>query len=189
MKFIFFLLRLFVCLWCYLAVVSCSPKKEKDTQATSQKAQVQQKGQSTVQDEVSAKNILQIAIGSKDHSTLVAAVQAAGLEDVLSNAGPLTVFAPTNAAFEKLPEGTLANLLKPENKMTLKNIITYHAAPGKYMSNNIKGVMGIGQATGDKVEVKEEEGVITINGAKVLGTVEASNGVIHVIDRVLLPPK
>ena len=185
--YIFFTLPSFVYLWlCLLVTLSC---QEKDSKAKVSKVQVQRKGQSSVQDDISKKNILQIAIESKDHSTLVAAVQAAGLEDVLSNAGPLTVFAPVNAAFDKLPQGTLENLLKPENKMTLKNIITYHAAPGKYMQNNVKGVMGIGQATGDKVEVKEENGVITINGAKLLATIEASNGVIHVIDGVLLPPQ
>lgn len=147
------------------------------------------KGQSGVVDNESEKNILQIAISSKDHSTLVAGVQAAGLEDVLTNAGPLTVFAPNNAAFEKLPAGTLDNLLKPENKETLKNIITFHAAPGSYTGNNIRGVMGIGQATGDKVKVETRDGKTYVNGAEVLATVKASNGYVHVIDQVLLPPK
>ena len=147
------------------------------------------KGQSTVSDNLSENNILQIAIGSEDHSTLVAAVQAAELEDVLVNAGPLTVFAPNNAAFEALPEGTLDDLLKPENKAVLARIIKFHAAPGGYDSNNIRGVMGIGQATGDKVVVKVEDGKTTVNGANVLGTVKASNGFVHVIDQVLLPPE
>ena len=147
------------------------------------------KGQSTVQDNVSERNILQIAMNSEDHSTLVVAVQAAGLEDVLTNAGPLTVFAPNNEAFEKLPEGTVEDLLKPENKATLARIITFHAAPGSYGGNNIKGVMGIGQATGDKVEVVVDGDVTTVNGATVLGTVKASNGYVHVIDQVLLPPE
>jgi len=147
------------------------------------------KGQSGVVDDESAKNILQIAISSADHSTLVAGVQAAGLEDVLSNAGPLTVFAPNNAAFDKLPEGTLEELLKPENKATLKSIITFHAAPGSYTGANIKGVMGIGQATGDKVNVETIDGKTFVNGAEVLGTVKASNGYVHVIDQVLLPPE
>lgn len=146
------------------------------------------KGQSGVVDNVSSANILHIAIGSADHSTLVAAVQAASLEDVLTNAGPLTVFAPTNAAFEKLPEGTVDDLLKPENKATLARIIKFHAAPGSYNESNIRGVMGIGQATGDKVKVEVVDGVTTVNGAKVLATVKASNGYVHVIDQVLLPP-
>ena len=146
------------------------------------------KGQSGVVDNESERNILQIAIGSPDHSTLVAGVKAAGLQDVLTNAGPLTVFAPNNAAFDKLPEGTLDDLLKPKNKETLKNIITFHAAPGSYTGNNIKGVMGIGQATGDKVKVETIDGATYVNGAKILGTVKASNGYVHVIDQVLLPP-
>ena len=147
------------------------------------------KGQSLVSDDVSQKNILQIAIGSADHTTLVAAVQAAGLEDVLANAGPLTVFAPTNDAFDKLPEGVVADLLKPENKATLANIITYHAAPGTYKGDMIARITGIGQATGDKVVVEIIDGETFINGSKILGTVEASNGVVHVIDGVLLPPE
>ena len=167
-----------------LLLFSCSKSKEeiKPTQTYS-------KGQSLVSDDVSTNNILQVAIGSADHTILVAAVQAAGLEDVLANAGPLTVFAPNNAAFEKLPEGVVSDLLKPENKKTLANIITYHAAPGTYKGNMIKGVMGIGQATGDKVNVEVIDGETFVNGAKILGTVEASNGVVHIIDSVLLPPE
>src|SRR5210317_458253 len=89
-------------------------------------------GQASVQDDLSAKNIVQIAAGSEDHTTLVAAVMAAGMADVLANPGPLTVFAPTNEAFAKLPEGTVDDLLKPENKKTLMRIITHHATPGTY---------------------------------------------------------
>ncbi|MCB9082241.1 MAG: fasciclin domain-containing protein [Lewinellaceae bacterium] len=164
-----------------------SPGGEGNTQA-SNGDQPQLAGQSAVKDDVSEKNILQIAINSKDHTTLVKGVLAAGLQDVLTNAGPLTVFAPTNEAFEKLPKGTLENLLKPENKTTLANIITFHAAPGSYYGDNIKGVMLIGQATGDKVEVTTKDGATYVNGAKILGSVKASNGWVHVIDAVLLPP-
>ena len=147
------------------------------------------KGQSGVIDNESEKNILQVAIDSADHSTHAAGVQAAGLEDVLTNAGPLTIFAPNKAAFDKLPEGTLENLSKPENKDVLKTIITFHAAPGSYTGSNIKGVMGIGQATGDKVKVTTENGNTFVNGAEVLATVKASNRNVHVIDQVLLPPE
>jgi uncharacterized surface protein with fasciclin (FAS1) repeats len=177
-----------LCMVVFSMMASC----KTDSQSTNPSSGIDTsklKGQSGVVDEESEKNILQIAIGSADHSTLVAGVQAAGLENVLTNAGPLTVFAPNNAAFDKLPEGTLDNLLKPENKETLKNIITFHAAPGSYTGNNIKGVMGIGQATGDKVKVETKDGVTYVNGAKVLGTVKASNGYVHVIDAVLLPPE
>ena len=168
-----------------LLLYSCSKKNNNNTN----NSEVYSKGQSLVTDDVSQMNILQIAANSPDHSTLVAAVQAAGLEDVLANAGPLTVVAPNNAAFEKLPEGTVAKLLKPENKETLANIITYHAAPGTYKGNMIKRIVGIGQATGDKVEVEIKDGETFINGAKILVTIDASNGVVHVIDGVLLPPE
>jgi uncharacterized surface protein with fasciclin (FAS1) repeats len=165
-----------------------SPNPEPLTTENDGINQANLSGQSGVKDELSAKNILQVALGSPDHSTLVAGVKAAGMVDVLTNAGPLTVFAPTNAAFDKLPPGTLDELLKPENKKKLAKIITFHAAPGNYGENNIRGVMGIGQATGDKVKVTVKDGVTYVNGAKVLGSVKASNGYVHVIDQVLLPP-
>ncbi len=146
-------------------------------------------GQASVVDDLSARNIVQIAAASEDHSTLVAAVQAAGMADVLANPGPLTVFAPTNAAFDKLPAGTVEDLLKPENKKTLMRIITFHAAPGTYDLKDLKDGMKLGQATGDNVTIEVKEDVIYVNGAKILGTVKASNGVVHVIDAVLLPPE
>ena len=111
------------------------------------------------------------------------------MADVLANPGPLTVFAPTNAAFDKLPAGTVEDLLKPENKKTLMRIITFHAAPGTYKLKDLKDGVTIGQATGDNVTIEVKEEVIYVNGAKVLGTVEASNGVVHVVDAVLLPPE
>ncbi len=146
-------------------------------------------GQASVVDDLSARNIVQIAVASEDHTTLVAAIQAAGMADVLANPGPLTVFAPTNAAFDKLPAGTVEDLLKPENKKTLMRIITYHAAPGTYDVKDLKDGVKIGQATGDNVIIEVKEDVIYVNGAKVLGSVKASNGVVHVIDAVLLPPE
>ena len=145
------------------------------------------KGQSAVSDDESSKNVLQVALGSKDHTTLVAAVQAAGLEDVLVNAGPLTVFAPTNAAFDALPEGTVEDLLKPENKSKLSSIIKYHASPGNYQGNLLKDGMKLYQASGHYVDVKKDGDVWTVGGAKILGTVQASNGVVHVVDKVMLP--
>lgn len=147
------------------------------------------KGQAFVDDGVSTKNILQIAISSADHSTLVAGVQATHLEDVLANNGPLTVFAPTNAAFDKLPEGTLENLLKDENLGTLKKIITNHAAPGTYQGKLLKDGQNLFMATGNNVKITREGEDVFVNGAKILGTVVASNGVVHVIDEILLPPE
>jgi uncharacterized surface protein with fasciclin (FAS1) repeats len=172
-----------------LMIFSLCGAPDSDTTQGEGIDQSQLKGQSGVVDDVSERNILQVALNSPDHTTLAAGIEAAELEDVLTNAGPLTVFAPTNEAFDKLPPGTLDDLLKPENKKTLAHIITFHAAPGSYGENNIRGVMGIGQATGDKVEVTVEDGSTFVNGAKVLGTVKASNGYVHVIDAVLLPPE
>lgn len=172
----------------FMFATSCSDEGTVKGTSDSKQEVVQEKGQSSVQDEVSDPNIIQIAMSSKDHTTLVAGVKAAGLEDVLANAGPLTVFAPTNEAFDKLPEGVLADLLKPENKDKLAAIIKYHAAPGNYDADHIKGVMGIGQATGEKVVVEIKDGVTYVNGAKVLASIKATNGYVHVIDAVLLPP-
>ena len=143
-------------------------------------------GQGGVVDEVSQMNIVRVASGSPDHTTLVAAVKAADLVGVLSNTGPITVFAPTNAAFDKLPEGTLDDLLKPENKETLARIITSHAAAGKYRIAYLKDGMQLAQATGHKVAVEVRDDGTYVNGSKILATVDASNGIIHVVDDVFL---
>ncbi len=146
-------------------------------------------GQAGVVDELSKKNILQVALSSPGHTTLVAAVQAAELENVLVNAGPLTVFAPTNAAFDALPEGTLETLLKPENKDKLAMIITSHAAPGTYKGDLLKSQKKIYQATGHYVDVEVKNGDVYVHGAKILATINATNGVVHVVDKVFLFPE
>lgn len=148
------------------------------------------KGQSAVAEDPNApKSILGVAIASPDHTTLVAGVQAASLEDVLVNAGPLTVFAPNNAAFDALPAGTLDELLKPENKAKLARIIKFHASPGSYRIKDLRDGMQLYQATGHYIKVENKDGKVKINGANILGTVEASNGIVHVIDAVMLPPE
>ena len=148
-------------------------------------------GQASVVDSESDPNILQVAIGSPDHTTLVAAVQAAHIEHVLVNAGPLTVFAPTNAAFGKLPEGTVDNLLLPENKGTLATILTRHAAPGSYNIEALKKEARKGRklymATGDYLEVTVDGDDVFVHGIKVLASVQTSNGIVNVIDEVILP--
>ena len=147
-----------------------------------------------------SKNIIQNAVNSNDHTTLVAAVKAAGLVETLEGPGPFTVFAPTNEAFNKLPAGTVDNLVKPENKATLTTILTYHVVAGKYTSMDIMKMIKDGNGTaslttveggklwfmmkGKKIEIKDEKGGtawITIKD------VNQSNGVIHVIDSVLMP--
>ncbi len=134
-------------------------------------------------------NIVSIAVGSKDHTTLVAALKAADYVTAVSNPGPLTVFAPTDAAFAKLPPGTVEELVKPAKQADLKEILKYHATTSVYEAKDLKDGMSLGMANGAKVAIKVgPDGTITVNDAKVLGSVRASNGVVHVIDGVLLPP-
>lgn len=144
-------------------------------------------GQEAVADEESTPNILQVALGSEAHTTLVAAVQAAGQTTALANNGPLTVFAPINDAFAALPEGTVESLLLPENKMTLINIIQFHAAPGSYDINQLKDGQSLFVASGNNIRVEIKDDGTYVHGAKIIGTVKASNGIVHVVDKVLLP--
>lgn len=145
-------------------------------------------GQSAVKDDESQKDVVRVAVGSPDHTTLVTALKAASYVDVLSNAGPFTVFAPTNAAFDKLPAGTVEGLLKPESKDALRNILEYHVAVGVYKLENLANGQKINQVNLDNIAIGVENGKYTVNGANILGTVPASNGVVYVIDAVLLPP-
>ncbi len=163
----------------FLTFISCVQKEGEDLSSKTH-------GQAGVIDEDSKINILQIAIGSADHTTLVAAVQAAKLENVLVNPGPLTVFAPTNAAFEALPEGTVEELLKPENQGKLAQIITGHASPGTFAGELLEKQATLYMATGQNVKVEVKEDGVYVHGAKILGTVDASNGVVHVVDKVFL---
>ena len=169
-----------------------SPDKSGDSNADTKEAVSSHPlGQASYSDDVSEANILQVAIGSEAHTTLVAGVQATKIEHVLVNAGPLTVFAPTNDAFDLLPEGTLENLLKDENLPTLSNIIQNHAAPGSFDIEGLKKEARKGRkiymATGSYLEVVVDGDVITVGGAKILGTVSASNGIVHVVDKLILP--
>ena len=136
---------------------------------------------------LSAKTVVDVAIGSPDHTTLVAAVKAAGLVETLSGPGPFTIFAPTNAAFAKLPAGTLEMLLKPENKAKLVSILTYHVVPAKVMAADVKS----GEAptvNGKKLTLKAGSMGVMVDKAKVTATdLVGSNGVVHVIDTVLMP--
>jgi uncharacterized surface protein with fasciclin (FAS1) repeats len=143
-------------------------------------------GQAAVVDNVSKINIIGIARGSADHTTLAAAIDAAGLQHVLANPGPLTVFAPTNAAFDALPPGTVADLLKPENKSQLAKIVTSHAAPGTFKGAGLDPNRKIYLATGQYVSVEKRDGDTYVNGAKILTSIDASNGVVHVVDKVFL---
>lgn len=132
-------------------------------------------------------NIVSIAVASKDHTTLVAAMQAADYVASVANPGPLTVFAPTNAAFEKLPAGTVETLLKPENLDALKNVIKYHATTSTYMPTDLKDGQVLAMANGQKVTIHVADGKLRVNDANVIASVRASNGAVHIIDAVLLP--
>lgn len=149
---------------------------------------------------LASKDIIDNAVNSKDHTTLVAAVKAAGLVDTLKSPGPFTVFAPTNAAFAALPAGTVDTLLKPENKGMLTGILTYHVVPGKWDAAAIakmiadgKGMASIKTVAGGTLVAKSAGGKVTVTDEKggvatvTIADVVQSNGVIHVVDKVLLP--
>ena len=134
------------------------------------------------------KNIVEVAVANGSFNTLVAAVQAAGLVDTLSGDGPFTVFAPTDEAFAKLPAGTVETLLKPENLTKLQGILTYHIISGKVMSSDIQPTQMVKTVNGKEVSIKLSGGTVNVDNAKVVAAdVAASNGVIHVIDAVILP--
>ena len=183
-------LTMFLSIFTVLLFVSCNTdaKKQKNTNQSTTSVVDKTKGQAFIKDDGSTPNVLQIAIGSPDHTTLVAAVQAADLENTLVNAGPLMVFAPTNAAFDALPEGTVANLLKPENKNALANILKYHVTPGNYSIKLLKKFKKLGQANNQYVTVEVIGDDVYIGGAKIIASIKAGNGIVHVIDKVLLPP-
>lgn len=134
-----------------------------------------------------SKDIVDTAVGAGSFNTLVAAVGAAGLVDTLKGDGPFTVFAPTDEAFAALPEGTVDTLLKPENKDQLVAILTYHVVPGKVMSGDLSNGMTAATVQGGDVTIKTEGGVMVNDANVVTADVEASNGVIHVIDKVIMP--
>lgn len=134
------------------------------------------------------KDIVEIAAGNNSFSTLVAAVKAAGLVDVLQGEGPYTVFAPTNEAFAKLPAGTVESLLKPENRDKLVAILTYHVVPGKVLAKDVIGLKNAKTVQGQAVKVTVSDAGVMIDGARIVATdINAENGVIHVIDSVILP--
>jgi uncharacterized surface protein with fasciclin (FAS1) repeats len=172
---------------CSCIIISCNNAPEENQTAS---APSNLSGQSGVKDDLSQKNVVQVAVGSADHTTLVKAVQAAELVDVLSNAGPFTVFAPTNAAFDKLPDGTVEGLLAPEKKEDLADILQYHVSLGVFKAESLTDGQVIGQVNGGNITVSIKDGKVMLNGtATIVASVPASNGLVHVIDGVLLPPK
>lgn len=171
----------------FVTFVGCKKTDETTATAPTDETTTQAPGQEGVKDDTSNPNIVQVAVGSKDHSTLVAAVKAAGLVTSLSNAGPFTVFAPTNAAFDKLPAGTVDDLLKPENKEKLTNILGYHTYVGSLKTEYMQDGQEFEMVFGGKVKITKKGDKTFVNGSEILASIPTSNGMIHVIGDVLLP--
>ncbi len=167
-------------------LLGCESKKEQSTEknTSNEPALV---GQSAVEDNDSQKDVVKVAVGSSDHTTLVAALKAANLVDALSNAGPFTVFAPTNAAFEKLPKDTVDDLLKPENKNKLEAILQHHVMTSALASDFFQDGQTMGMVDGTDVTFHIKGKDVYINDAKIIGSIRASNGWVHVVDTVILP--
>jgi len=146
-------------------------------------------GQEKVVDNESEKDVVKVAVSSKDHTTLVAALKQADLVTALSNAGPFTVFAPTNEAFAKLPPGTVEDLMKDAKKEDLRNVLQYHVTLSALKPESFQDGQKLGMVNGDNVTVQVRDGKITLNNSvHVITSIPASNGIIYVVDGVLLPP-
>ena len=166
-------------------LVSCAPAGEPSESSAATPPTVG--GQALVKDDVSQPDIVKVAVGSKDHTTLVVALQAADLVNSLANAGPFTVFAPTNAAFDKLPAGTVEGLLKPEKKSQLGDILQHHVTTSALDLASFNDGQSLGMVDGGRETITLKDGATFIGGAKVVGSVRASNGWVHIIDAVLVP--
>lgn len=173
-----------------VAAISCNQGENSSSQSPTQSDTTSVSGgQEKVKDNESEKDIVKVAEGSKDHTTLVEALQKADLVTALSNAGPFTVFAPTNAAFDKLPAGTLDGLMKPDKKDDLRNILQYHVALSVLKPESFQDGQVLGMVNGGNMTINVKDGKMTLNkSAHVITSVPASNGIIYVVDAVLLPP-
>jgi uncharacterized surface protein with fasciclin (FAS1) repeats len=169
----------------FMSCGGAETKTDKTTTATNTPAG----GQEKVNDNDSQKDVVKVAMGSKDHTTLVAALKQADLVTALSNAGPFTVFAPTNAAFDKVPKATLDELMTDAKKADLQNILQYHVTLSAMKAESFTDGQTLGMVNGDNVTVSIKDGKVMLNNsATIIASIPASNGMIHVIDGVLLPP-
>jgi uncharacterized surface protein with fasciclin (FAS1) repeats len=166
-------------------LAACTSASDNSTAESTETATLA--GQEGVKDDESEKDVVKVAIASPDHTTLVTAVTAADLVTSLSNAGPFTVFAPTNAAFEKLPKGTVEDLLKPENKAKLETILQHHVMTSALAADFFQDGQSMGMVDGTNVTFTVKDGATYVDGNQILGSVKASNGWVHVIDTVILP--
>ncbi len=176
----------------FLVIISCNQgTTETKGGATTSAENVDSAtgGQENVKDDQSEKDVVKMAVSSKDLTTLVAALKQADLVTSLSNAGPFTVFAPVNSAFDKLPAGTVDGLMKDDKKGDLQNILQYHVALGGLKEESFKDGQSLGMVNGDNVSVNVKDGKITLNNSvHITSMVQASNGIIYLIDGVLMPP-
>jgi uncharacterized surface protein with fasciclin (FAS1) repeats len=172
-----------------LGFIACNNSNPQSVETNEGATETAAGGQEAVVDGDSEKDVVKVAVGSADHTTLVAALKQAEYVNDLSNAGPFTVFAPTNAAFEKLPAGTVDDLMKAENKDKLREILEYHVAVGGYKQDMMTDGQTINQANLKNITINIKDGKMVVNNtANVIASIPASNGIIHVIDAVLLPP-
>ncbi|MGB5704540.1 MAG: fasciclin domain-containing protein [Polyangiales bacterium] len=174
-------------LGCGLLALGC--KKQEATPAEPAPAEPAPAEEVSNVPPLNENNIVSIAIRSEDHTTLVAAIKAADYVTSVAASGPLTVFAPTNEAFAKLPEGTVENLVKPENVATLRQILQYHVTTSALEKSWLKDGQTLGMANGKKTTVHVDGDVIKINDATIIASIPASNGIVYVVDTVLLPPE
>lgn len=172
-----------------VALAACGASADNAGSAAASDASPSAAGQALVDDSTSVPNIVRVAVGSPDHSTLVAALKAANLVDPLANPGPFTVFAPVNAAFDKLPPGTVDNLLKPENKSQLVAILHHHVTTSALDVESLSDGQELGMVAGGAEKISKRDGATYIGSAKIVASVHASNGWVHVVDGVLVPPK
>ncbi|MGE0440348.1 MAG: fasciclin domain-containing protein [Gemmatimonadales bacterium] len=168
-----------------LFVAGCSPKPADEGAAPAPPAG--SAGMASVVDDGSQKDVVKIAAGSPDHTTLVAAVKAAGLVDVLANSGPYTVFAPTNGAFDKLPAGTVDDLLKPANLARLQAVLRHHVTTSVYEAGEFADGQVLGMADGTSATISKKDGETFLGGARIVASIRGSNGIVHVVDGVVVP--
>lgn len=181
--------KLFLLALAAMAWTACGSGEQNTGTAAATDEQTSAGGQEAVADDESQKDVVKIAVGSPDHTTLVAALKQADYVNDLANAGPFTVFAPTNDAFGKIPKETLDNLMKDENRAQLQNILEYHVSVGVYKQEYMSDGQTINQANLKNITISIKDGKMVVNNsANVVATIPASNGIIYVVDAVLLPP-
>jgi uncharacterized surface protein with fasciclin (FAS1) repeats len=172
-----------------ILLLGCERAEAPAPAAAPPQAEVPAPARAEVVPPLDATNIVSIALGSKDHTTLVAALKAADYVGAVAASGPLTVFAPTNAAFDALPAGTLDSLLEPANADQLREVLKYHVTTSTLRAETFQDGQSLGMANGARTAIRRGGDAVSIDGAHIVASIPASNGIVHVIDAVLLPPQ